>query len=89
MSELRWQLTAAIQSFSPRADQVVLSEKITYFRHINHVRVMQTVIVTFILVKDSVGEIGEVELGHICVPVITDKQFDGVEVFTPDGTRDN
>ncbi len=89
MSELRWQLTAAIQSFSARSDQVVLSEEITYFRHINHVRVMQTVIVTFILVKDSVGEICEVELGHVCVLVITDKQFDGVEVFTPDSAGDN
>ncbi len=89
MSQLGWQLTAAIQSFGSRSDQVVLSEEITYFRHINHVRVMQTVIVTFILVKDSVGEICEVELGHVCVLVITDKQFDGVEVFTPDGAGDN
>ncbi len=89
MSQLGWQLTTAIQSFSTRSDQVVLSEEITYFRHINHVRVMQTVIVTFILVKDSVSEICEVKLGHVCVLVITDKQFDGVEVFTPDGAGDN
>ena len=89
MSELGWQLAAAIKSFSSRTDQIVLSEEITYFRHVNHVSVMQTVIVTFILVEDSVSEICEIELGHICVLVITDKKFDGVKVFTPDGTRDD
>ena len=85
--QLGGQLSAPIKLLRALVEQVVVAKDLADFGQVDHIAVMEAVIVHLVLIVDVLGEIKQVQLRDIIVLVVTQKHADGFNFFAPHGTR--
>ena len=89
MAQLTGQLAFAIQALGTRVDESVVSQNLSDFGQIGHVREVQTVVIGQVFVEDGASELHQLVILDFLIAVLAKEEADGLDLLTHDGARDD
>ena len=84
MAQLTGQLAFAVQALGTRVDESVVSQNLSDFGQIGHVREVQTVVIGQVFVED-VRELHQLVILDLLIVVLAKEEADGLDLLPHDG----
>ena len=85
MAQLTGQLAFAIQALGTRVDESVVSQNLSDFGQIGHVREVQTVVIGQVFVEDGASELHQLVILDLLIVVLAKEEADGLDLLPHDG----
>ena len=79
-------MTPPIKFLSAFIKQIIVTKKLSYFGQINHVAVVQTVVVLLVLVEYVRSKVKNLKTRHLIVLVVTKQHAQEIDLAAPNST---
>ena len=86
MTEHCWELTPPVELISTSIIKAIVTKKLSDFWQINHVAVVQTVVVLLVLVEYVRSKVKNLKTRHLIVLVVTKQHAQEIDLATPNST---